>query len=270
MLFQASARTGSVFLALILWQSTAAFYMCLAGALGATLFAYAAERPGRAYTEGEGGFNGGLLGLALSVFYEYNALLLLAGFAGGAATGVVRVALLRLLPVPPFTVPFVAVAWPVYFVGGDVPGLEALVAQTSQAWHGQALVTNASQVLFLLEPSAGALVFVAVWLHSRVAATWIGAASLIAWLTSVVFGLPGDLAASGLLGYNALILAAALQHRDTRASLFAAGVVLSVLLTHLFFVLGATPLSAPFVLCAWLVIGMETILERRSITPGNQ
>jgi len=265
MLFQPSARTGTLFLVLVLWQSPASFLMCLAGVLGATLCARGLEYPGAAYQEGEGGFNGGLLGLALTVFYDYGAWLMLAGFAGGAATGVIRVALLRLLPVPPFTAPFVMVAWPAFYLCGQLLGLAPLDPPSSQAWHGQALLTSASQVLFLLEPLAGAWVFVAVWLHSRAAAVWVAAASLIAWLAAWLSGLPGDLVAAGLLGYNGLILAAALQHRDTRPLLFTGGVVVSVWLSYLFFRAGVAPLSAPFVLSAWLVIAVEVVLARRSV-----
>ena len=80
MLFQPSALTGGAFLLLILSQSTASFVMCVAGALGSTLCAYALEHPDEEYFQGLGGFNGGLLGLALSVFYEFSGLLLTLAF----------------------------------------------------------------------------------------------------------------------------------------------------------------------------------------------
>jgi len=270
MLFQPSARTGAVFLLVILWQSSFAFFMCTAGVLGATLCARRLEYPDVPYQEGEGGFNGGLLGLALAVFYEPGAWLLIVALVGGAATGLVRAALLRLLPVPPFTAPFVMVAWPAFYLCGGLLGLASLEPPLSSAWHGQALLTSASQVLFIVEPLAGAWVFLAVWLHSRAAMVWIAAASLTAWLAAVLFQLPADLAAAGLLGYNALILAAALEHRRTRSLLFVAGVVCSVLLSCWLLEAAVTPLSAPFVLSAWLVIGLETALARRSARAGGR
>lgn len=269
MLFQPSARTGGMFLALILSQSTGALFMCLAGVLGATLCARATEHPKQVYFEGEGGFNGGLLGLALSVFYEYSGALLMVGFAGGIATGLVRIALLRLLPVPPFTAPFIAAAWPAFLVCGELLGLGALELSSSAAWHGYALATSASQVLFLPHPWIGVLVFVGVWLHSGRAAIRIGAASLLAWLTTMIFSLPAGLAAAGLLGYNALILAAALQHRGTRWPLFMGGVVVSVWLSYGFFRADVAPLSAPFVLSAWLVIALQAALTRRARKDGG-
>lgn len=263
MLFQPSALTGSAFLLLILSQSGEALVMCLAGLSGSTACACLLEHPGKKYFQGEGGFNGGLLGLALAVFYDFGAWLLLIALAGGALTGLVRMGLLRLLPVPPFTAPFVLVAWPAF---GAAQGL-ALAARELPVIDASplyAVVTNASQVLFLLHPWVGVLVIVAVALHSRAAALWVTGASLIAWLAAVLANLPADLAAAGLLGYNAMILAAALQHRSTGRLLFTAGVLVSVGLSYLFWRSDVTPLSAPFVLSAWLVIGVEALLARRS------
>lgn len=264
MLFQSSALTGGAFLLLIASQSGASFAACLCGLAGSTLSAYYLEHPDKAYGEGEGGFNGGLLGLSLAVFYQFGLVLLLIAFLGGALTGLIRVGLLRLLPVPPFTAPFVLVAWPA-FLCANLLGPAPLELPVIDPWPVYAVATNASQVLFLLHPWVGMLVFVAVLLHSRIAALWIAAASLVAWLIAVAFDLPADLIAPGLLGYNALILAAALQHRDTPWYLFLAGILCSVWLSYGFFRTGIAPLSAPFVISAWLVIALETLISKRGV-----
>lgn len=269
MLFQPSALTGGVFLLLIFSRSPAGLAMCLAGVAGSMLCAYVLEHPNRAYFEGLGGFNGGLLGLALAFFYEFGIAALLIAFTGGVLTGLVRVALVRALPVPPFTAPFIAVAWLV-FLCADLLALAPVDSQWVDSWRVYALTTSASQVLFLLHPWVGALVFVAVLMHSRIAALWVATASLTAWLTTIVFGLSAELTAAGLLGYNGLILAAALQHRATPVPLAIAGVVISVWLSYLFFAVDITPLSAPFVLSAWLVIAAETVLARGSLKSGGE
>lgn len=265
MLFQPSARTGLLFLILIGSQSGASLLACLAGLLGASLCAYALEHPDRDYFDGAGGFNGGLLGLALSVLYDFNGALVVSAFAGGAATGLLRWTLRRLLPVPPFTAPFVAVGWLVLALGG-FPGLalSPAAAPVASVDCGQAcaVVTNASEVLFIADPHVGALVFLAVLLHSVSAAWRIAAASVMAWVTTVLFALPGDLAAAGLLGYNALILAAALKGRRLSRFFATGGVVASVLLSHAFFAAQWNPLSAPFVLSAWLLLGLEAMMTR--------
>lgn len=260
MLFQPSARTGALFLVLLGWQSAAALLMCLVGVFGATLGAWFLEGGGRAWRQGEGGFNGGLLALALVLFHEFGAPLLVIAGLGGAATAVLRAALLRLLAVPPFTAPFVVLAWPALALSRVLVGPAQPLAV---AEPGEALLNSASQVLFQQDPLMGALVFAALWLHSARATLWVLAAALLAWLVATMLALPGALMDAGLLGYNALILAAALQQRTVRASLFVAGVAASVCLSALCFRLQVPPLSAPFVLCAWAVIGVQALLARR-------
>lgn len=263
MLFQPSALTGGVFLLLILSRSIEAFALCLAGALGSTACAFFLERSRRDYFEGLGGFNGGLLGLALGTFYPFGAGLLSLAFAGGGLAGLVRAGLSKILPVPPFTAPFVVLGWLSLVLAGASeapdPGSTGAAAGT-----GYALLTNASQVLFLQDPWSGGLVLVAVALHSRAAAMWVGVASLVAWLTAAALALPAGPTAAGLLGYNALILAAALQHRKTPAVLVVVGTVMSVLLSYAFLEAGLAPLSGPFVASAWVVIAVERNLARRS------
>lgn len=209
-LFQPSALTGAGFLLLVLAQSPYALALCVAGLTGATLCAAVLEPTGEAFTDGVGGFNGALLGLALSAFFAPSALLLAVCFTGGLLTGVVRVALLRLLPVPPFTMPYILVTWLAEYGCRHQLAMPPLPAVATTGASVQALATNASQVLFSAAPWIAPLVVLAVLLCSRAAALWVAASSLIAWLTTLALSPPAGLTADGLLGYNALILASAL------------------------------------------------------------
>ena len=98
----------------------------------------------------------------------------------------------------------------------------------------QAILTNASQVLFDATPWIGPLVVLAVLLHSREAAAWITVASIIAWLAAICVNRSADATETGLLGDNAIILASALQSRRTRFSVFIGAVLLTVILTAAF------------------------------------
>jgi urea transporter len=68
---------------------------------------------------------------------------------------------------------------------------------------------------------------------------------------------------SGLLGYNAMILASALELRRTPWPLAIVGVAGTVVLTSAALAFGAIPLSAPFVLTAWIVFAIEPVFRRR-------
>ncbi len=266
-LFQPSALTGSLFLLLVLSQSVWGLGLCVSGLVGATLSARALEPGSQAFRDGVGGFNGALAGLALWAMFEATPELPLIAFVSGALTGLVRVGLLRFVPLPPFTAPFVIVTWLVEYAGRVLLNLEAASPPSFSAGTAFAAATNASQVLFVSVPWVGAFVILAVAFHSRGAAVWVALASVVAWLTTAgSFGLlPADLAAEGLLGYNALILAAAMHMLDVPRSLALVAVMASVWLSALFFLAPVATLSAPFVLVIWLVISGQAWWDRRGM-----
>ena len=119
----------------------------------------------------------------------------------------------------------------------------------------------------LRTPHTGSLVYAddapriaAAAIPARAAALWTSVASAHAWLTAWACWLPSGSVAEGLLGYNAMILAAALHARGTRVALAVVGVMASVWLSALLLHFGLLVLSAPFVATAWLTV----LLERRS------
>lgn len=258
-LFQPSAVTGVIFLALILWQAPWAAAVCLAGLVGATLTARRLEAGSAAYLEGAGGFNGALFGLALWTFAAESWLLVPVALLGGAASSVVRWLLLRRTSLPPFTAPYVLVGWISIPVAVAWLGNAESLAGASNP-PATAALANSAQVLFLTSPWVGVGVIAAVAAHSVAAATWITLASLLAWAASLASPSPSEPIAHGLLGYNAMILAAALHARGTRVSIAAIGVVVSVWVSAAMLHFGLLVLSAPFVATAWLTV----VFERRS------
>jgi urea transporter len=240
----------------VLSQSVWGLGLCVSGLVGATLSARVLEPGSEAFRDGVGGFNGALAGLALWALFEATPELLLIAFVCGVLTGLVRVGLLRFVPLPPFTAPFVLVTWLAEYAGRVLLNLEVASSPAFSGGTAFAAATNASQVLFVSVPWVGALVILAVALHSRVAALWVALASVVGWLTTAgSFGtLPADLAAEGLLGYNALILAAAMHMLEIPRLVALVAVVASVWLSALFFLAPVPTLSAPFVLVIWLVI----------------
>lgn len=112
------------------------------------------------------------------------------------------------------------------------------------------------------------LVAVAAGLHSRSAALRVALSAVPAWLVAVGCGVAPDLVASGLLGYNAMILASTLEIRRTPWPLAIVGVAGTVVLTSAALAVGTIPLSAPFVITAWIVCAIGPYCRRRVTTPG--
>ncbi|MFZ9966125.1 MAG: urea transporter [Steroidobacteraceae bacterium] len=263
-LFQPSAVTGAVFLLLVFSQSPLAMGLCLAGLVGSTACSAILERNTTAYFEGAGGFNGALLGLAIWAFIGESWVLFPLALFGGLLTGVVRVGLLRASTLPPFTAPYVMVGWlllpaSIALIGhGDA----APAAAWESAWQG--VLNSSSQVLFLAVPWIGIGTVIAVALHSLPAAVWIAAAAGLAWILAWGFGLEPSALEQGLLGYNAMILAAALQARRTSVPLALVGVAATVWLSVLALKVGILVLSAPFVVTAWMIVATGTWLSKPS------
>jgi urea transporter len=82
----------------------------------------------------------------------------------------------------------------------------------------------------------------------------VALASALAWLTALAGALPAEPIAMGCLGYNAMILAAALHARHTSIVYAIGGVMASVWLSSLCREWGVIALSAPFLAAAWLTM----------------
>lgn len=88
-------------------------------------------------------------------------------------------------------------------------------------------------------------------------------AGLLSWLRAIGCGMEPNLVASGLVGYNAVILASALELRRTPWPLAIVGVAGTAELTSAALALIAIPLSASFVITEWIVLAIEPGCCRR-------
>lgn len=193
------------------------------GAAGARLLGVARER----VEAGLEGFNSCLFSLCCAVFLGAGRLsTALVAAAGCVVVTVVTAAVARLLRVwqlPPLTAPFcllasaVTLAAPAFrriWPHGDTlaafpraaSGPTAL--RPGELWQG--FFRNVSQVFFLDEWFAGALLLAGVFLVSRVAGLVVCAGSATGVLTAWALGLPAARIADGTAGYSAVLAASAL------------------------------------------------------------
>ncbi|MFI0162976.1 urea transporter [Streptomyces sp. NPDC017095] len=226
-MFLADARTGAVvLLALATADWRYAGYALAGAALGtgtARLLHVARDR----VEQGLEGFNSCLLALWCAVFLGPGrpGTALLAA-AGCVVTVVVTAAVVRLLRVwrlPSLTLPYcllasaVTIAAPAFRrVRPPGRGLAALPRPAAgptapgpdELWR--AFFRNVSQVFFLDEWYAGALLLAGLFLASRVAALAACAGSATGLLTAWALGVPAARIADGTMGCNAVLVAVAL------------------------------------------------------------
>jgi len=253
-LFQPSAATGGLFALAALLSAPTAFGVSLGAAIGAWCAGWWFLRSQAFFSDGTAIFNAALAGLALGSFLEFSPLLVLIATGVGALTVWLLVVLRSILPLPVYTVPYIAMTWiALPFCTGFVGIMEA-PALAANTGFLTAPGANSAQVLFSTEQWVGLAVILAVLVHSRGAALWVLVAAIGSWLIALGLGLPDSQFADGLLGYNALILASALHARGTRPGGILLGIAVSVILSYGLLELQVTLLSLPFVLSAWLII----------------
>lgn len=211
-------------------------------------------------------YNGVLLGLLLSLYFPWSALLPPLIVACGGISAILTQQWLKRSRdhhcLPAYTAPFVGLSWLLLSVAEPLlpttpalaePGLLELLGATAK---------GLGQVMFLDQPLAGALIALGLFLANRRAAAW----AVFGSAAGLGFSLlhhenPGAL--FGLGGYNAALVAIALSQQPRALCwLPIPGVALALLLTPGFAALGLAPLTAPFILAAWLVRATVRVMRQ--------
>ncbi|MGE8408136.1 MAG: urea transporter [Pseudomonas sp.] len=223
--------------------------------LGALAGLLTAQRRGYPRADRQAGlysYNGVLLGVLLSHFLPWSALLApLIIAASGLSSMLVHQWLKRggaaqLLPA--YTSPFVLISWVVLAIIEPASAGGAAV----DASPLQALARGLGQIFLLDKPLAGLLIALGLILANRYAAAW---ALLGAALGGSVALMGGEATAAymGLYGFNAAL--AALAFSQTRGQPWKPllAIVLAIAVQPLFNLLPIPGLTAPFIVACWLV-----------------
>ncbi len=229
----------------------------LAGTI-AWLTAQLLAAPADEVRDGLYGYNAILIALLLSIGHAWTLALAL----WIALATIVTTLLLHLLrrqrllgALPVYTLPFVLVG-ALLLAFGPLPALQTAPPISMAADEGLASLFEAAlrgfgQVLFLDSPGASACLLIALLIANWRAALWAALAALLGLGLALLLNVPRDSALLGLYGYNAVLVALALN--PARGWLPLTGALLSVQLLTCFAALGIPALTAPFILASWLI-----------------
>jgi urea transporter len=225
--FMPSAFCGAFFFAALF---TAGWQYALGGLLGAavsTLTAYVFKVDHARIAMGLEGFNGCLVGIAGVVFLgaQYASTWLLAA-VGAVAVSIVTAALVTLLgtwQIPTLTFPFCIGATAMTLGATEFerlwhgrPGLAELgqpaTGTTTLHWHDLWLsfFANFAQIFLMPQWYVGLLFLIGIFVASRRAALVASLGSVVGTATAWLLGSPAEEVRSGLVGYNAVLVALAL------------------------------------------------------------
>ncbi|MNT06164.1 Urea transporter [compost metagenome] len=252
-----------------------------AGALlGGVAGLLTAQRRGYAKADRQAGlfsYNGVLLGLLLSLYFPWSAMLpplILA--AGGLSAMVTQQWLKRTWLnqyLSAYTAPFVGMGW--LLLCFAEPSTPATVPELNTLNLLAAAFKGLGQVMFLDHPLAGAMIALGLLIADRRAFCWVVLATFIG-LGSSLLHHDTSAALLGLGGYNAVLAALAFSAQRQHPWLPLLGIVLALLLTPLFAAVGLATLTAPFILACWLIhagiqmLGAASVDSEPCAHGGNQ
>jgi urea transporter len=239
----------------------------LGGALlGGVAGLLTAQRRGYAKADRQAGlfsYNGVLLGLLLSLYFPWSAVLPLVIIACGGLSAMLtqqwlkRARLSQYLPA--CTAPFVGLGW--LLLCFATPSTKAHMIEINTLNMLAAPLKGLGQVMFLGHPLAGALIAVGLLIADRRAFCW----ALLASVAGLGWSLLHHDFYNGLLGlggYNAVLAAVAFSSQRQQPLLPLVGIALALLLTPMFAAIGLPTLTAPFILACWLIRTAAQVLGK--------
>jgi len=265
--FLAAVLYGSI------WGGIAGFIGVVVSTVTAALLGISKD----SIAQGLYGFNGVLVGIALSLFLEYSPLLIIYIVFGSIISTIITAAFASLfgrLDVPTLTGPFVLTTWlmlfGVYLISGLSyaglnPGILANTAADPITGHGilYGFFNNIAEVMFQAKIVSGILFLIGLLINSPYSALLAAVGSIASLGAAAVLGGLDSTATSGLYGFNAVLCAIGLGTIFIKPSVkaFIYAVIASFASVIVFLAIGVliTPygmpgLTSPFVLTTWLFL----------------
>jgi urea transporter len=274
---QRNPLCGLLCLSAILFTAPALLGGALLGGVAGLL---TAQRRNYAKADRQAGlfsYNGVLLGLLLSLYFPWSAMMPPLILAAGGLSAMLTQQWLKRARIsqylPAYTTPFVGLSW--LLLCFATPSTQAHLIEINTLNMLAAPFKGVGQVMFLGHTLAGAMIAVGLLIADRRAFCWALFASVAGMGWSL---LHHDFytALLGLGGYNAVLAALAFSSQRQQPWLPLLGIAFALLLTPMFAAVGLPTLTAPFILACWLirtavqVFGKATGADAPCATGENQ
>jgi urea transporter len=293
-MFQNSPLTGLLFMiGLFIGGAEIGFYALLGTAVS-TLTAHLFGVPISAIKAGVFGYNGALVGVALTYYLADNVMLPFYVVGAASVSAIVAAALGNVLStwqLPALTGPFVATtglfALGIYgfnqlapAAGSPLPTAPMVTSGSRAALDGmliwEGLFRGISQVFLQNGVLIGAIFLLGILSSSRIDGLMAAVGSAVGLLVGWVLGIDAGSLALGLMGYNAALTMMALgglfyildRHSVILALLAAAtSVVVTVALSASVAPFGGNIYTAPFLVTSWVFIAAKPFLRQVQAVP---
>lgn len=253
-LLQSDYRSGILVLSGILYGSWIEGIAAMTGGVVGLATAKAFRFPPEKIAQGLYGFNAALVSVALTHFFGMSPLL--AGvLILGSFLSTVLTQLSMTFRIPPYTFPFILITWLVcLFSPSFTP-----IAHSEKVYQVSYLLLSIpygmAQVVLQGNIVSACLFFLAILVHSRLAALFALCGVIVGTWIACIMGVPSSQISSGVFGYCAVLCALAWVGNTWHQVVFAfVGVLISCLLLWLMLDFRLQPLTFPFVVSTWMLL----------------
>ncbi|MDO8659708.1 MAG: urea transporter [Candidatus Parcubacteria bacterium] len=259
-MLQNSALTGLLFLVGIFYNSWIMGVGALIGLIFSTVFAFLLKYNKEDISNGLYGFNGALVGLALTYFFNFNfVLIVLIILFSIFTTYIMHVMHSRKLS--PFTFSFVFSSWIAIFFINYLNLVEKNIHETISSLNlniFSSFSMSFGQVMFQISIIAGILFFIGILFNSRLSALY----GFIGFIAGMFVGLlisdQIDLINMGVFGFNAVLCGVAFSNEKKYAFIFVLfSSIISVFIMNEFLYFNLIALTMPFVLATWVTMFLK-------------
>jgi urea transporter len=260
-MFQGHAGTGLLFLIGIAVASPLMAVGAIIGGIIGPVVAALARFDREDIKEGMHGFNPVLVGIGTLFYLQPQALTWVLVVVGCVVATFVTYCMRRYLKFPTYTAPFIVVTWLIiiiaHAVAGTVIDVKPVPVQDTPIGFVREVLRGTAEVMFGANGVTGILFLAGIGLSNwrHVVLALLG--SVVGTILAIYHNDPAQTISLGIYGYNASLAAMAvyLWRKSLLIPILAAEI--SIPLTEFFPAgLGIPPLTAPFVVAAWIVIAI--------------
>lgn len=217
------------------------------------------------------GYNGILLGMLISVQFQWSVSLPLLIIASAGMSSLMLAPWMARMRnrqwLPAFTFPFVLLSWLLLGLAAPLQ----LHLQPNVTGHTQpldllnslaAMARGVGQVLFIERPLSGLCLLLGLFVADTRAAIWGLVGSTCGLGFALYQGWEQHSALAGLYGYNAVLAAIAVSQVNRQRWLPLLAIMLALALQPGFSALGLPALTMPFILACWLISSSQRLIKQ--------
>jgi len=263
-MLQENIITGLLFLAGIFYGSVFMGFAALLATICGTITAYLFGFDKTNTDKGLYGFSAALTSVAYILFFGHSFIVWVLIVVGSVLAALIQEFFIR-RKITVFTFPFVLVTW-VAIVSIKSISPELLVKSSSSVTIANDYFTYAikgfGQVIFQNKVVSGILFFIAVLIHSPIAALYGLAAAMFSGIISLNFDIPVENISNGLLSFNAVLTAIAFAGNKLKDAVWISIAVLLSLFISLYMMQnGYIQLTFPFVAASVITLAIKRLLH---------